>query len=76
MYKEYPKIGDKYKCTNYCFEQNDTYNAVTLVPLHITPSQGAPQGSCERPQLGGVCVHTSFRDWRAAAAPIKCLITD
>uniref|UniRef100_A0A2P2Q5I4 Uncharacterized protein n=1 Tax=Rhizophora mucronata TaxID=61149 RepID=A0A2P2Q5I4_RHIMU len=48
----------------------DSPNAVTLEPLHVTPSQGAPapHGPPDWSQLGGVFSHTSFRDCSAAAS--------
>lgn len=36
--------------------------------MQATPSQGAPHGSFDAPQLGGVFCHSFFRDSSAAAA--------
>jgi len=38
--------------------------------LQVTPSQGAPQGSSDLSQLGGVPFHISFRDISAATATV------
>lgn len=46
----------------------NTHNAVTLELLQVIPSQGAPQGSSDLSQLGGIFFHESFKDCRAAAA--------
>lgn len=58
--------------------ENYNYNEVTLDLLQVTPSQGAPQGSSDLSQLGGVFCHISFKDLSAATAIVynhytKCL---
>lgn len=52
----------------------NAHSAVTRELLHVTPSQGAPQGSFDFSQLGGVFCQISFKDWSAAAAPINIRI--
>lgn len=59
-------------------ELKNYYNEVTLDLLQVTPSQGAPQGSSDLSQLGGVFCHISFRDLSATTAIVynhytKCL---
>ena len=44
------------------------YNEVTLDLLQVTPSHGAPQGSSDLSQLGGVFFHISFKDRSTVAA--------
>jgi hypothetical protein len=54
------------------------YNEVTLELLQVTPSHGAPQGSSDLSQPGGVFSHIALRDLSAVTATLynhykKCI---